>query len=85
MIDCFTGVETCGDRDVFSCGNISRDLGAVTEAGCRPSVLTGADLAGVVALEPTVLLIALLLSALPSWERLESSGRITALPCCPGV
>lgn len=55
------------------------------EAGCRPSVLTGADLAGVVALEPTVLLIALLLSALPSRERLESSGRVTALPCCPGV
>lgn len=34
--------------------------------------MNGADLAGVVALEPTVLLMALLFSALPSWERLES-------------
>lgn len=29
VIDYFTGVEMCGHRDVFPCGHISRDLGAV--------------------------------------------------------
>ena len=29
VIGYLTGVETCGHRDVFSCGNISRELGAV--------------------------------------------------------
>lgn len=58
---------------MFSCGSISRDLGAshwYQETGCRTPVLAGADLAGVMALEPMVPVMASLFLAFPLWQRL---------------
>lgn len=75
--------------DVFFCGNISRDVRAghwYQEAGCRTSVLAGADLACLMALEPTVPVVASLFLAFPTVADtgILQCGKLV-LQCCSWI
>ena len=68
MVICYTANKTHAHNygSVFSCGSISRDLGTnywYQEARCRECVLAGADIAGIVAVKPTVAVVAFLFPA----------------------